>query len=74
MLLPPEARCLPAAPPGLGGAREPCYNHRHRPVAALAERVWSVPVMWTAEFFWRLFERTGSILAYLLYRQLLASE
>ncbi len=27
---------------------------------------------WTAEFFWRLFETTGSIWAYLIYRQLAA--
>ncbi|HEY8424390.1 MAG TPA: YqzL family protein [Limnochordales bacterium] len=26
--------------------------------------------MLTADFFWRLFEATGSITAYLLYRQL----
>ena len=24
----------------------------------------------TAEFFWRLFEATGSVLAYILYRRL----
>lgn len=25
---------------------------------------------WTPEFFWRMFEATGSIWAYLVYRQL----
>ena len=28
----------------------------------------------TAEFFWQLFERTGSVVAYLLYRWLLGAE
>ncbi len=27
---------------------------------------------WTPEFFWRMFETTGSIWAYLVYRQLTA--
>ncbi|HHW91422.1 MAG: YqzL family protein [bacterium] len=27
--------------------------------------------MLTADFFWRVFEATGSVIAYLLYRQLL---
>ena len=29
-------------------------------------------IPWTPEFFWRLFEATGSIGAYLIYRQLTA--
>jgi hypothetical protein len=29
-----------------------------------------VEPIWTPEFFWRLFESTGSIWAYLLYRRL----
>lgn len=29
--------------------------------------------MLTADFFWRLFESTGSVAAYLLYRQLRAA-
>ncbi|NLJ33013.1 MAG: YqzL family protein [Firmicutes bacterium] len=27
--------------------------------------------MLTADFFWRIFEATGSVMAYLLYRQML---
>ncbi|HLN13163.1 MAG TPA: YqzL family protein [bacterium] len=27
-------------------------------------------ITWTPEFFWRVFETTGSVWAYLLYRQL----
>ncbi len=27
-------------------------------------------IVWTPEFFWRAFETTGSIWAYLIYRQL----
>jgi hypothetical protein len=30
----------------------------------------AVEMTWTPEFFWRVFETTGSIWAYLLYRQL----
>lgn len=30
----------------------------------------AVEMMWTPEFFWRVFETTGSIWAYLVYRQL----
>ena len=33
------------------------------------ERVWCWVL--TADFFWRVFEATGSVIAYLLYRQLL---
>jgi hypothetical protein len=29
-----------------------------------------VDITWTPESFWRLFEATGSIWAYLIYRQL----
>jgi len=29
-----------------------------------------VEIPWTPEFFWRMFETTGSISAYLIYRQL----
>jgi hypothetical protein len=29
-----------------------------------------VEIPWTAESFWRVFETTGSIWAYLVYRQL----
>ncbi|HHT47121.1 MAG TPA: YqzL family protein [Firmicutes bacterium] len=29
--------------------------------------------MTTAEFFWMIFENTGSVAAYLLYKRLLAS-
>jgi len=29
-----------------------------------------VEITWTREFFWRVFETTGSVWAYLLYRQL----
>jgi hypothetical protein len=32
----------------------------------------AVEMMWTPEFFWRVFETTGSIWAYLVYRQLMA--
>ncbi len=27
-------------------------------------------IVWTPEFFWRVFETTGSVWAYLLYREL----
>lgn len=30
----------------------------------------AVEIIWTPEFFWRMFETTGSISAYLIYRQL----
>jgi hypothetical protein len=30
----------------------------------------AVEITWTPEFFWRLFEATGSIWAYLIYRQM----
>lgn len=29
--------------------------------------------MISAEFFWRVFERTGSVTAYLLYKQMITS-
>ncbi len=29
-------------------------------------------VSWTPEFFWRMFEATGSVWAYVIYRQLAA--
>jgi len=29
-----------------------------------------VEIPWTPEFFWRVFETTGSVWAYLIYRQL----
>ncbi|HEV2357553.1 MAG TPA: hypothetical protein VGZ23_08085 [bacterium] len=31
-------------------------------------------IAWTPEGFWRLFEATGSIWAYLIYRDLVAGE
>ena len=30
--------------------------------------------MINAEFFWRLFERTGSVAAYLLYKEMITSK
>jgi hypothetical protein len=32
-----------------------------------------VDITWTPETFWRLFEATGSIWAYLIYRQLMGN-
>lgn len=31
-----------------------------------------MPALWSPDFFWRIFERTGSVLAYLMYRRSLA--
>ncbi len=43
-----------------------------RGAALEGRRRGAVEIPWTPEFFWRLFEATGSIWAYLIYRQLTA--
>lgn len=50
-----------------------CYNdHRVRPVGLDGRTVRVGKAMpQAAEFFWRLFEKTGSVVAYMMYRRLL---
>jgi YqzL-like protein len=57
----------------LAGLKVTCYTHgipRDGPPLELTARKESAVLMATSNFFWKLFAQTGSIDAYLAYRNL----